>query len=421
MNLWENVLLALASLKANKMRAFLTMLGIIIGISSVITITTLGSIMSKSVTDTYDSLGATLIQIGLTQKNDSSRNYLNYEDFITSEMIEEFQKQFGDRIMSISLTDSAGNAKTLFRHEQLSINMNGVSPGSINGSMTKLLKGRYINDRDMQSFRQVCLISDKEAEKLYGKEDPIGKTLSITYENVTYDFTVVGIYEYSMTKLMSAMVNMTGDDWNADIYIPTSTCQLINYDGDMSAVGTYYYFSFMGAEGENVSKLADDASEFFNSRYYKSNDTYETMSYTAEQELSMFSEIIGIVSMVISIIAGISLLVGGIGVMNIMLVSVTERTREIGIRKALGATNGSIRMQFITESMIICLIGGLIGIILGLLLGNLAGIIIDTKAAPSISAIIIAVLFSTAIGVFFGFYPANKAAKYDPIEALRYE
>lgn len=421
MNLWENVLLALASLKSNKMRAFLTMLGIIIGISSVITITTLGSIMSKSVSDTYDSLGATLIQVGLTQKNDTSRNYLEYEDFITSEMIDEFMKKFSGRVSSISLTESVGTGKTLFRHEQLSISINGVSPGSINGSMTKLIKGRYINERDMQSFRQVCVISDKQAAKLYGSEDPLGKTLSVTYENVTYDFTVVGIYEYSMSKLMSAMVNMTGDDWNPDIYIPTSTSQLISYGGDMSAVGTYYYFTFMGSEGEDVSKLAKDATEFFNSRYYKSNDSYETMSYTAEQELSMFSEIIGIVSMVISIIAGISLLVGGIGVMNIMLVSVTERTREIGIRKALGATNGSIRMQFITESMIICLIGGFIGIVLGLLLGNLAGIIIDTRAAPSISAIVIAVLFSTAIGVFFGFYPANKAAKYDPIEALRYE
>jgi len=420
-NLWENVLLALASLKSNKMRAFLTMLGIIIGISSVITITTLGSIMSKSVSDTYDSLGATLIQVGLTEKEDISRNYLEDSDFITDEMIEEFQKQLGDRVTSVSVQDSAGEGKTLFRHEQLSISINGVSPGSINGSMTKLIKGRYINDRDMQSLRQVCIISNKQAEKLYGKEEPLGKTLSVTYGNITYDFTVVGIYEYNMTKLMSAMVNMTGDDWNPDIYIPTSTSQYINYGGDMSYVGTYYYFSFMGAEGENVSELADDASEFFNTRYYRNNDSYETMSYTAEQELSMFSEIIGIVSMVISIIAGISLLVGGIGVMNIMLVSVTERTREIGIRKALGATNGSIRMQFITESMIICLIGGLIGIILGLLLGNLAGIIIDTRAAPSIGAIVIAVLFSTAIGVFFGFYPANKAAKYDPIEALRYE
>ncbi len=421
MNLWENILLALASLKANKMRAFLTMLGIIIGISSVITITTMGGIMEKSVTDTYDSLGTSLIQIGLHTKPDAVRDYFDFEDFLTSEMIEEFQNEFGDRIKSVSVTANGGSGQLRFKHEVLDINVNGVSPGSIDGSMTKIIKGRYVTDRDVQSFRRVCIISDKQAAKLYGTKDPIGQNFSFISNGISYDFTVVGVYEASMSKLMSAMVNMMGEDWSSEIYVPVTTAELMQYGGDTSLIGHYYYFLFNGAEGEEVQKLANDATEFFNTRYYRNNDSIETSSYTAEQELAMFSNMIGIVSMIISIIAGISLLVGGIGVMNIMLVSVTERTREIGVRKALGATNGSIRMQFITESMIICLIGGVIGILLGLLLGNVVGIAIGISAPPSIGAIVIAVTFSMAIGVFFGYYPANKAAKFNPIEALRYE
>jgi len=160
--------------------------------------------------------------------------------------------------------------------------------------------------------------------------------------------------------------------------------------------------------------------EFFN-KYYTNNDEYHVSAMSMESMLDSLNTMMSTISIALSVIAGISLLVGGIGVMNIMLVSVTERTREIGTRKALGATNRNIQVQFVTESMIVCLIGGAIGILLGAVVGLIGSSLIGAASLPTFSSIVLAVGFSLAIGVFFGYYPANKAAKLDPIEALRYE
>lgn len=186
------------------------------------------------------------------------------------------------------------------------------------------------------------------------------------------------------------------------------------------ATDGYSQLTVVSATGTDTETFLEETENFFN-RYYSRNEYYEVSVTSMESMLSSMTSMLTTVSLAIAVIAGISLLVGGIGVMNIMLVSITERTREIGTRKALGATNGSIRLQFIMESVVICLLGGAIGIILGLTLGSIATKMLGYAAKASVASIVFSVVFSIFIGVFFGYYPANKAAKLNPIEALRYE
>lgn len=426
--LWENAKLALFSLKANKMRALLTMLGIIIGIASVIAIMTVGNSLTASVTDTMASMGASNITVGIKQRQseeESKENGMSFgeeqrsatageEDYMTVEMLENYCATYADSVQAISATESVGNGQITEGSSYANISLQGVSLGYFLSDDTTLLEGRVFSEKEMDESNMVALISDQAVENLWGisTADAVGKIIQVNVNDKYYSFTIVGIYEYEQSAMGFSMVS--DKEVSTNLYIPLKTAkQLTHSEG-------YSGFTVVTKGNVDADEFAGTTEQFFDT-YYRNNRNFEVSAYSMASIVDSMSEMLSTITTAIAVVAGIALLVGGIGVMNIMLVSITERTREIGTRKALGAPNSSIRLQFIVESIIICLIGGVIGIVLGIVLGVTAADLLGTPASPSPESILLSLSFSMAIGVFFGYYPANKAAKMDPIEALRYE
>ena len=296
---------------------------------------------------------------------------------------------------------------------RLKVNLEGVDYNYQDFQPVQILNGRYLSKKDVDERRAVALISENTALKLFGTQNATGKTFRSDFQGEVKEFNVIGVYRKDLSPFEQLLMG-GAQDKTGEAFVPWT---LLTGPSDVFSVIRYY-----GKKGYTASEMAalnTDIKDYFSrTKNRKPEDWYIA---SVQDEMKQVDSVMGGLSAAIGGIAAISLLVGGIGIMNIMLVSVTERTREIGIRKALGASTGDILVQFLTESALLSGLGGLIGVILASTLVHLGALAFHLTVVVKPGIVVIAVVFSAIVGVFFGLYPANKAAKEDPIVALRYE
>ncbi|EXJ23553.1 ABC transporter permease protein [Alkalibacterium sp. AK22] len=402
----ENFKMALDSIFANKMRSFLTMLGIIIGIASVIAILAVGNGAVDEITRTFSDLGATTISL---DANDPDRS----GDLITLDDLNVLRDSI-DEIRYISPNENmTGNLSSQDVSRQAVISYGTPDLQFLNQSMSSnLVAGRYFNQVDFEEGQDVIVIDEDGARALFDRVDVVGETVRLSVAQNQLNLRVVGVVEGSFAGMQGAF-----DPSQIPLFVSLPQSTLSNQVPELSGMDSVVI------EVESTDQIDSVSSQVVRLLELR-HDAVGENTYNATNFLQALDQVNNVLSLFINFIAavaGIALLVGGIGVMNIMLVSVTERTREIGTRKALGATTRTILIQFLMESVILSLIGGMIGLTFGIIISNLIGGALDITPIVTLGSVALVVLFSTAVGVFFGIYPARKAAKLNPIDALRYE
>lgn len=403
--IWEYIKIALMNIKSNKGRSILTMLGIIIGIASVIMVIAIGNGVRGQVNDELEGLAGGQIAFYVDSTRKETTVTFDKSDF---DAIEENIAHVKGVTPQLSVWGTAEGPKGNF-----DISMTGGYTGLQYTSSEPIVRGRYFSQDDCDAGSNVCVITESSAVALFGTTDVIGLTFEATFWGVSQEMRVAGVRK----DTASSLISMTGGGMETI----TAECPL-SFMGNK----LYYYiddfseFYVIADNSTYCTQVAQDTLNLLEARHGVRGEN-QIMMQSFTDVSSQFDSILSIITVFVSFVAAISLLVGGIGVMNIMLVSVTERTREIGIRKALGARTGSILLQFLAEAGIITLMGGVIGIVLGILGAMGVCSIAGVTASVDPAVVIIATLFSCGVGIFFGIYPAKKAAKLSPIEALRHE
>ena len=404
--LLEYLKMAVDNIRANKGRSILTMLGIIIGISSVIMIMSIGQGAKGEIGDQLNAVAGGQIFISGAYV-DSDQIYLTPEDL---EAIKEVEG-----VKGVTPNDSMSGKLISPRDIEFDV---GITTGTEDLKYThnpEMKYGRYFTDSDVEAMNLVAVIGESDARKLFGTDDVVGMSVEATIYDTTQEITMIGVIKEEQTDDSGLVSSMMYNSNRVSLYMPYTANFAFGYILD-----EFYGIFVIADSGYSSVEVSSEIVSLLERRYQvQGEDKFYVED--AESQIKMITDVLDMLTAFIAFVAAIALLVGGIGIMNIMLVSVTERTREIGIRKALGARTRSIMMQFLSESAIITAMGGMIGIVLGIL-GAKAICSLPMLGFPariSISTIILATLFSSCVGIFFGIYPARKAAKLSPIEALR--